>query len=371
MLKSKSIVAFERGTPAFKGFVAYGYINISNLRTFSIFTSFNANEEKSRRSRSAEAFNELKASAPRPVREAISPQLIKKTPSSTPETFVQITRSPVGPPQTPRNITAARTDKRNKENAPKTVSPKNYIRSSSESGRAARGIASKWSSRVRNEKSGGGGKGRKTLNRSLRGAPRKPRKKPWEEEAELPYNEEETEYADLRDGGFTTPYNPDTSAQNLARHRPPVISNGPGIVDSIRYRLAVTTDNVSPQYRVATQHFMRIERGKGTLFEDLEQRAIIQEWKDNLDRELAEVFDFPYERRELGTLPKNVQEDIMKQWVAGNYEGPKSLLKNNPFTYVRNYASRNETWLPEDRKKFEAKLASLLPPSLRALSQEQ
>ncbi|TQS39381.1 hypothetical protein Golomagni_00098 [Golovinomyces magnicellulatus] len=370
MLKSKYIVAFERGTPAFKSLIAFGYVNISNLRTFSIFTSFNADEEKSRRSRSAEAFNELKASAPRPVREAISPQSIKKTPSSNPDTFVQITRSPVGPPLTPRNITAARTDKRKKENSPKLVSSGNNIKSSSVSGRLARGIAAKWSSRVRNEKASGG-KGRKTLNRSLRGAPKKPRKKPWEEEAELPYNEEETEYADLRDGGFTTPYNPDTSAQNLARHRPPVISNGPGIVDSLRYRLAVTTDNISPQYRVATQHFMRIERGKGTLFEDLEQRAIIQEWKDNLDRELAEVFGFPYERRELGTLPKKIQEDIMKQWVAGNYEGPRSLIKKNPFTYVRNYASRNETWLPEDTKKFEAKFASLLPPNLRAMSQEQ
>lgn len=233
----------------------------------------------------------------------------------------------------------------------------------SAAGKTARKIAAKWSSRVRNQQSTdkNGGRQRKR-GRGIRDGPRKPRKKPWEEEAEPPYTDEEIEYLDSRDGGFTTPYNPDTGLHNLARHQPPVISSGAGIVDSIRYRLAVTTDNVSPQYRVSSQHLMRIERGKGTLFEDSDQRSIIQERKDKLDQQRASTKNIAYNRVELGTLPKKTRDEIMRLWVAGYYGAPVHTSPENPLDYVRNYARRNETWLPEDAKKFEDTLASILPP---------
>ncbi|EPQ67188.1 Bgt-5502 [Blumeria graminis f. sp. tritici] len=205
---------------------------------------------------------------------------------------------------------------------------------------------------------GGRGTARTGQGRRTARAPRK--KKKWDDDVDEPYDEAEISYLDQRDGGFNSPYNPDTGVENLARHRPPIISNQIGLADSLRYRLAVATDNVSPQYRFSSQHLMRVERGNGTIFEDPEQRALIQEQKDKLDRERAETKGTPYNREDLGILPQKTQDNILKQWVAGHYEAPTVIAPDDPLSYVRNYAKRNETWLPSDARKFEAKLLSLL-----------
>ncbi|CCU76940.1 hypothetical protein BGHDH14_bghG003198000001001 [Blumeria hordei DH14] len=205
---------------------------------------------------------------------------------------------------------------------------------------------------------GGRGTARTGRGRRTARAPRK--KKKWDDDVDEPYDETEISYLDQRDGGFNAPYNPDTGVENLARHRPPVISNQIGLADSLRYRLAVATDNVSPQYRFSSQHLMRVERGFGTIFEDPGQRALIQEQKDKLDQERAEKKGVPYTREDLGILPQKTQDDVLKQWVAGHYEAPTVIAPDDPFSYVRNYAKRNETWLPSDARKFEAKLLSLL-----------
>lgn len=326
-------------------------------RTFSSSNRCNADQEESRKSRSANAFQELTSIVPRPSKADVN-RTFSENSSSYVIRRIEITDTPGHQRQLPRDLNATRKVKSKDSDSGSKYRP------ASNASKIAREVAAKFSARVRKEGFGGGNR-QQSRNRSLRGIPRKPRLKPWEEEKELPYTEEETEYSDLRDGGFTTPYNPDTSEQNLARHRPAVISNGTGIVDSIRYRLAVATDNISPQYRIAPQHLMRINRGKGTLFEDPEQRGIFQRWKDKLDRENAEYYGVPYIREELGSLPENTQEEIIKQWVAGQYEAPALISPGNPFTYVHNYAKRNETWLNEDTKKFEAKLASLLEPDTR------
>lgn len=283
---------------------------------------------------------------------------MNRSTTDKPSTFkirrVEVTETSARQGQGSRDLNATRRMRPNDSNAAGRLKP------TSNAGSKARAVAAKFSARVRKEGFGAGNR-QQSRNRSLRGIPRKPRLKPWEEEMELPYNEEETQYSDIRDGGFTTPYNPDTNVQNLARHRPAVISNGVGIVDSIRYKLAVATDNISPQYRIAPQHLMRIYRGNGTLFEDPEQKRVFQEWKDKLDRENATYYGVPYTPEKLGSLSKKTQEDIIRQWVAGQFEPPAIISPENPFTYVRNYAKRNETWLNEDTRKFEAKLASLLP----------
>ncbi|POS83869.1 hypothetical protein EPUL_003444 [Erysiphe pulchra] len=325
-------------------------------RNLSLSKRCNADEEGSRRARSTNAFQELTSSAPRP-----SNINVNRTSNDKSKSFnfrrIEVTETSARQRQASRDLNATRRMKPNESNSGGRFRP------TSNAGNKARAVAAKFSARVRKEGFGVGNR-QQSRNRSLRGIPRKPRLKPWEEEMELPFNEEETQYSDIRDGGFTTPYNPDTNEQNLARHCPAVISNGVGITDSIRYKLAVATDNISPQYRIASQHLMRIYRGNGTLFEDPEQKRVFQEWKDKLDRENAAYYGVPYTPEKLGSLSKKTQEEIIRQWVAGQFEAPALISPENPLTYVRNYAKRNETWLDEDTRKFEAKLVSLLPSKL-------
>ncbi|RKF54337.1 hypothetical protein OnM2_098025 [Erysiphe neolycopersici] len=314
------------------------------------------NKIESRRTRSTNAFKELTSSAPRHVNIIVN-RIATDKPISFNTRRVEVTETSARQRQVSRDLNATRRMK------PTESNPAGRFKPTSNAGIKARAVAAKFSARVRKEGFGVGNR-QQSRNRSLRGIPRKPRLKPWEEEMELPLNEEETQYSDIRDGGFTTPYNPDTNVQNLARHRPPVISNGVGITDSIRYKLAVATDNISPQYRIASQHLMRIYRGNGTLFEDPEQKRVFQEWKDKLDRENAANNGVPYTPEKLGSLSKKTKEEIISQWVAGQFEAPALISPGNPFTYVRNYSKRNETWLKEDTRKFEAKLASLLSSNL-------
>ncbi|KAI1004231.1 hypothetical protein K3495_g3979 [Podosphaera aphanis] len=338
----------------------------ASLRNFSISAERSADEQPSRKTRSANAFAELASTVPRPARAATASSPVTK-PSSPTARQIVVRRSPGGPQSASRSLSTPR--KPNAARGPPGLSGLQRNRALGSGMRGGFNLSTRGGARRgapggnRGGARGGarGGRSRGTRARDLFSGPRKPRKKPWEEELEEPYTEEETNYLDLRDGGFTTPYIPNTSVQNLARHRPPVISSSSGFTDLIRYKLAVTTDNVSPQYRFASQHLMRVDRGYGTIFEDPEQRATIQEYKDNLDYERAVAKGIPYVREELGNLPEKTRNDIMSQWVAGHYEAPQETTPGNPTSYIRNYAKRNETWLARDAQKFEAKVASFMP----------
>jgi hypothetical protein len=66
---------------------------------------------------------------------------------------------------------------------------------------------------------------------------------------------------------------------------------------------------------------------------------------------------------EFGGLSEKDQAKALKEWVAGQYVFPKSAKAGDILGQVAGYARRNETYLPDDTRKFQEKLRSLLPAS--------
>lgn len=194
----------------------------------------------------------------------------------------------------------------------------------------------------------GGARGGRGRGRGKGLKKREPRKKEEDDMEIQPYTKEELEYVDNAAGGFIAPYTPITSAQDLSRWGPPVASTPRGIVESLAYKMAVATDNVNPEFKSAQTHLRGIKEGSGALFENAEERAQTQTQR----------------RREIQSLSKADQEDMMNQWVGGQYASPKTVEPNDVLGQIAAYARRNETYLPADARKFEDKLRSLLPATM-------
>ncbi|KAK2625557.1 hypothetical protein QTJ16_004869 [Diplocarpon rosae] len=165
-----------------------------------------------------------------------------------------------------------------------------------------------------------------------------------------PYTAEEIEYIDHSQGGFQKPYTPVTSAQDLARWGPPVISSPRGVVETIANKMAVATDNQNPEFKSGELHVARIRNGVGTLFENAEER-----------RKSRKAWGKVYSQ----SLSQQDQEAMMKQWAAGWYNAPQPVnAPDDVLAQVAAYMTRNETYLPADARKLEGKLRSLLPDSI-------
>lgn len=208
--------------------------------------------------------------------------------------------------------------------------------------------------RSREGRGGGrGGRGKRT---------RGPRPKREEEDpAEDPWNEEELTWLAGNDGGWPTPYVPKTSLEQLIGKGPSVISSPRGVVETAVYKVQVATDNVNGPHRAAEEHLSRWKHAHGTLFESGAAKAITQEYLDQKRERIADQLGLEYQPLEISTLPEGEREKLSKAWIAGHYVGPKPAEKGDILGQVEAYARRNETYLPEDSRKLEAKLASLLP----------
>jgi hypothetical protein len=211
---------------------------------------------------------------------------------------------------------------------------------------------------------GGQRSGRGRGRGGKRAKPQK-QKESLEEFVEHPLTEKEAAYRDGHEQGFLTPYEPTVSAQSLARHGPPVISSPRGIAESIVYKMQVATDHPGAHFDYGRNHLMRIQRGPGTLFENEEERAKLQGFNQQAGKKRAEEMDVPYEPElnEFGGLSETDQARALKEWVAGQYVFPKPAEVGDILGQVAGYARRNETYLPDDTRKFQEKLKSLLPAS--------
>ncbi|KAL2063497.1 hypothetical protein VTL71DRAFT_5302 [Oculimacula yallundae] len=204
-------------------------------------------------------------------------------------------------------------------------------------GRGARGAAR-----------GARGRGRGNATRG-RGGASGPKDRVEDEGAPIPFTPEELEYYDDRMGGFQAPYKPVTSAEDLARWGPPVISSPRGVMESLVYKMAVATDNVSPHFKSAAEHHEKMMSGAGTLFENAAER-----------RRSKSVY------RKASKMSKADKEAVMKEWVAGQYVRPQDVANpRDVLAQVSALTSRNGTYLPADAKKLEDTLKKLLPASLR------
>ncbi len=186
-----------------------------------------------------------------------------------------------------------------------------------------------------------------------------------------PYTAEETAYLEGSGGGFEIPYDPLTSFADLANWGPPAISSARGIKENLTNRMATAIggDFRAHQFTYGREHIMNMSRGGATLFENAEQKAIVQKWWKKDPESADAVGDMSIRRMtkkgQLGTLSEKDQKEIMNQWVAGHYTAPKSPETGTVTSYLESFARRNETYLPADTKKFEEKFENLLPAALK------
>lgn len=163
---------------------------------------------------------------------------------------------------------------------------------------------------------------------------------------EDPLTEEEKAYIYNHDCGFPQPYQPTTSAESLSRLGGAVISSPRGVNETLMYKMQTAT-RVGPEFSHAGKHLRNMSAGNGlALFEDPEQRDIAQKWKKSPG--------------DIGSLAEKDKKDLLNAWVGGQYQAPVAQ-KAGVLGQVETFLRRNETYLPEDARKLEEKLSTLLP----------
>ena len=137
------------------------------------------------------------------------------------------------------------------------------------------------------------------------------------------------------------------------------------------YNMQVATNNINGPHRHADEHLARISDGHGTLFESAEARAVTQKYLNEKRERQAKFLGLEYQPAELPMLPQAEREKLAKTYIAGHYAGPRPAQEGDIPGLVEAYTRRNETYLPEDARKFQAKLASLLPAAAKRQATSQ
>jgi hypothetical protein len=150
------------------------------------------------------------------------------------------------------------------------------------------------------------------------------------------------------DGGWPTPYVPQTNLESLLNKGASVISSPRGLVETAVYKMQVATDTINGPHLHANDHGRRMREGQGMLFESAEAKKVTKQWLKKHGKKVPET-------------PVEVREQLAKAWIAGHYEAPVPVDKGNILGLADAYAKRNETYLPEDSRKLQAKLATLIP----------
>lgn len=289
-------------------------------------------EIPSRSQRSKEAFNEVSSLAPKPstvTRGIDARALAAKRPLGS----FTITRERVDSPNTGRPTTGYR-------GGPSTGGSRGGARTGRFQGRG--GVMS------RGGRGGRGGRARRGGNKQK--APRATE----EDYAEEPYTDVEKAYLYNSQCGFPEAYNPTTSAESMAAVSPPVVSSSTGVNHTVAYKLQTASGNMAGNYYHAAKHVAQIREGTGlSFFEDGNQKAIANEWMTQ-DGGI-------FRKAQVGNLDQKAKEALTKVWVGGHYQAPKTPAAGDILGRVDSFLRRNETYLPQDTRKLEAKLSTLLP----------
>jgi hypothetical protein len=167
--------------------------------------------------------------------------------------------------------------------------------------------------------------------------------------------EEEKAYIYNHECGFPHPYQPTTSAESLARLGGATISSQRGVNETLMYKMQTAT-GIGPEFSHAGRHLHNMSAGNGlAIFEDPEQRDIAQKWKKGPGQ--------------IGSLGEKDKKDLLNAWVGGQYQAPVAQ-KAGVLGQVEMFLRRNETYLPEDARKLEGKLSTLLPAAAPAQPQQ-
>jgi len=215
-------------------------------------------------------------------------------------------------------------------------------------------------SRGRGAARGGRGRGKREKRSRGKGAKDPAQQDEEDEMEEEPdYTEEEKKLQDLIHGGFPTPYEPTTTLESLGT---PVLASPRGLVENVKYKMQVATNNTNGRHKLGGEHLARMNRADGTFFESTEAKIITERFNNQNREERAEIYGWEYEPENLRTLSEAEREKLSKAWAAGHYELPNTNAElDDVIAQVKAYARRNETYLSADGKKFEEKLMTLLP----------
>ena len=318
-----------------------------------------------RTQKATETLDEISSLQPAPARGVDARSL-----AARPAAELKITRQMVASPAPRGNFRSGG------DRGPFRSGPRGGMRGGPRGGLGARGRGGAARGRGR-----GRGDGRRKTARG--GAKKQSSDEDWEQP---PMTEEELEYQELSDGGFTVEYNPTTSLEDLAAWGPPTMSSERGIKESLinRFSTAANTATVPGGFKYADEHLMNASRSGMAMFENAEERKKAQEWwakneeldpartPDHVEKGAGVAHHFLHmmgvrhmASKELGVLSKQDQEDIMKQWVAGQHHAPKSMEKGDILSAVQRQTRRNGTYLQADMEGFEKKLKQLLPANMQ------
>lgn len=197
-----------------------------------------------------------------------------------------------------------------------------------------------------------GGRGRGSRGKRPRGP------KPKTEEADdvdEPFNEEELAWMAGDASGWASSYVPMTSLEQLLGKGLTVMGSPRGTLEAAMYKVQVGTDNINGDHRHSEEHLAKMNKGNGSFFESPEAKAVTQQYlNDTREKQGLKPIEIP-------ALPEAERKKLSAAWIAGHYVGPKPAEKGDLLGQVGVYNKLNETYLPEDSKKLQAKLASFIP----------
>lgn len=219
--------------------------------------------------------------------------------------------------------------------------------------------------RGRGDRGGRGGRGGPGRGRGAKQSKEARKKQEEEETREDPFNAEELLYLEGSEQGFETPWEPKTSPKDLANYGPAVMSSSRGVTETIVHRLNAATGKFTGYDALQLQ---RLDRANGTMFTDHEEKALYQAARDSGHKAKTDALDVDFNQTPFQTLRGKDRAIIKKQWVAGEHIAPEFAPKSDVLAHVESYLRRNETYLPADLQKLQAKIASLLPPELLSKS---
>ncbi|KAG9247021.1 hypothetical protein BJ878DRAFT_494663 [Calycina marina] len=181
-----------------------------------------------------------------------------------------------------------------------------------------------------------------------------------EEPDDLPdYTMEELQWQRHMEGGYADgAYEPGTTLEALMQRGDgtAVQSSAQGVLADVMHKLRTGTGTMDG-FRHASEHRSQILRGTGvTAFGSREDakagKRFLKERTSGLNKK----------RVDMQRLSEDDKGKLSDAWVAGHYRMPESpATLGDAVGMVGAYSIRNETYLPEDARKFEEKLRSLLP----------
>ena len=202
------------------------------------------------------------------------------------------------------------------------------------------------------------GKGRGRRERRKR-APKA--KTAEEDDMPEPFNEEEIKWMAGDVGGWPTPYEPKTSVEQLLGKGLTVMGSAGGTLEAAMVKVQIGTDNVNGPHRHSDEHLVKMDEANGTFFESAEAKAVTQKYLNERRKLRADRLEREFTPTDIPTLPEAEREKLSKAWIAGQYVKPEPAAPGDILGLADTYAKLNETYLPEDSRKLQAKLASLLP----------